>query len=102
MAIVSVRYLRQIFETVNALRMTPNSRQPEQEQQVRRVMLDALMVLQCDRARHRTKSDTPMQNAEQVVKHRCSRRQGREYVALMPVHRTKRAKTSAQSWRIYT
>ncbi|MFM0138054.1 hypothetical protein [Caballeronia grimmiae] len=59
MAIVSVRYLRQIFEILTALHMTRNSTQPEQEQQVRRVMLDALMVLQRDRARHRTKSDTP-------------------------------------------
>jgi len=102
MAIVSVWYLRQIFETLTALHMTRDSTQPEQEQQVRRAMLDALMVLQCDRARHPTKSDTAMQKVEQVVKHRCTRRQGREYVALMRVHRTKRAKTSAQSWRIYT
>jgi len=44
----------------------------------------------------------PMQKVEQVVKHRCTRRQGREYVALMRVHRTKRVKISPQSCCIYT
>lgn len=71
----------------------------EQEQQFRRVMFDALIVFQRDSARHRTKRDTPVQKAEQVVKHRCTRRQDRKYVALENVHLTQRVKTIPQSWR---